>query len=196
LPVGCVSPPAPRTRWKYIFSMLTTGRLIVRSFRESDYKDLHAYLSLPETYRFERGGPISLEKAKEFVRDWAKGANFWAATLKENHKLIGHVSFFPEGPEFLKTWEIGFIFNPAYQNRGYCSEASLAVMKYAFDEMGVHRIVAHCSPENIPSWKVLEKCGMKREGYLRKNFSAHNDETGNPIWLDSYSYGILDEDIQ
>jgi ribosomal-protein-alanine N-acetyltransferase len=175
--------------------MLSTERLIVRPFRENDYQDLHEYLSRPEIYRFERGGPISLKKAREFARDWARGRNFWAAVLKENHKLIGHVSFFSEGPEYLKTWQIGFIFNPVYQNNGYCSEASLAVIKHAFHKLGAHRIIAHCSPENVPSWKVLEKCGMKREGYLRKNFNIRDDENGNPVWLDSYVYGILDEDL-
>ncbi len=176
--------------------MLTTKRMIVRPFLESDYQDLYEYMSREETYRFERGGPISLEKAKELARDWAKGTNFWAATLKDNKKPIGHVSFFPEGPEFLKAWQIGFIFNPVYQNRGYCSEASLAVIKYAFQKMGAHRIVAHCSPENVPSWKVLEKCGMKREGYLRKNFNVRDGEDGKPVWLDSYVYGILEEDFK
>jgi RimJ/RimL family protein N-acetyltransferase len=176
--------------------MLVTARLIIRPFLESDYQDLYEYLSLEETYRFERGGPISLDKAKELAREWSKGKNFWAATLKENQKLIGHVSFFPEGPEVFKTWQIGYIFNPAYQNKGYASEASLAVIKYAFSHLGTHRIGAHCSPENIPSWKILEKCGMKREGLLRKNFLFRNDENGNPIWLDSYEYAILEEDLR
>jgi ribosomal-protein-alanine N-acetyltransferase len=161
--------------------MLTTERLTVRPFLETDYKDLHAYLSRPETYRFEPGLPISLKKAKAAARDWAKGNNFWAAVLKEDNKLIGHVSFFPHGPEFLKTWEIGYIFHPAYQNQGYCTEATLAVINHAFRKMGAHRIVAHCSPENVPSWKVLEKCGLTREGYLRKNFTVRDDENGNPV---------------
>ena len=175
--------------------MLDTEHLIVRPFLESDYQDLYEYLSLEETYRFERGGPIPLDKAKEFTREWSKGKNFWAATLKENKKLIGHVSFFPERPEVFKTWQIGYIFNPAYHNKGYASEASLAVIKYAFSSMGAHRVVAYCSPDNIPSWKVLEKCGMKREGRLRKDFILREDENGKPVWLDSYVYGILAEDL-
>jgi len=175
--------------------MIFTERLNVRPFLENDYQDLYEYLSLEETYRFERGEPISFDKAKEFAREWAKGKNFWAATLKENNKLIGHVSLFPERPEVFKTWQIGYIFNPAYHNKGYATEASLAVIKYVFYNMGAHRVVAYCSPDNIPSWKVLEKCGMKREGLLRKDFILNEDKNGRPIWLDSYVYGILAEDI-
>ncbi len=175
--------------------MLTTERLIIRPFLKSDYRDLYEYLSREEIYRFERGEPISLKKAKEFAREWAKGTNFFAAILKEPQKLIGHVSFFPERPPVFKTWQLGFMFNPDYQNNGYATETSRAIIKYAFSSLGAHRIVAYCSPDNTPSWKVLEKCGMKREGLSRKDFILRDDENGKPLWLDSYIYAILDEDI-
>jgi ribosomal-protein-alanine N-acetyltransferase len=175
--------------------MLETERLIIRPFSRNDYQDLYEYLSLPETYHFEPGKPISLNEAKKLCKERAKGKNFWAAVLKDRQKLIGHVSFFPSGPEFLLAWEVGYIFNPVYQNKGYATEAAQAVIKYAFTELGAHRIVAHCSPDNIPSWKVLEKCGMRRECLEKKNFLLRNDEDSKPIWLDSYGYAILDEEF-
>jgi [ribosomal protein S5]-alanine N-acetyltransferase len=175
--------------------MISTQRLIIRPFLETDYQDLYDYLSRKETYRFERGEPISLEKAKEFAHDWSKGTNFWAATLKASGKLIGQISLFPERPAVFKTWQIGYIFNPDFQNMGYASEATPAVIKYTFAELGAHRIVAYCSPDNIPSWKVMEKCGMKKEGLSRKDFILRDDENGKPVWLDSYIYSILDEDM-
>jgi ribosomal-protein-alanine N-acetyltransferase len=178
--------------------MLTTERLIIRPFQKSDYEDLYEYLSLPETYRFERGKPISLKEAKKFCDEFAGKTEpgFWAATLKDSKKLIGQVSFFTAGPEFLHTWEIGYIFNPAFQNKGYASEAVQAIIKYAFTELGAHRIIGHCSPDNIPSWKVLEKCGLRREGLFTKNFFLRNDASGNPIWLNSYVYAMLEEDFK
>ncbi|MGD9143114.1 MAG: GNAT family N-acetyltransferase [Dehalococcoidia bacterium] len=175
--------------------MLTTERLIIRQFREDDYQDLYEYLSLNETYRFEPGEPVSPDEAKNICKDRAKGTEFWAATLKENEKLIGHVSFIRTEPELLFTWEIGFIFNPAFQNKGYATEASRALIDYAFSQLSAHRVVGFCSTENIPSWKVLEKCGMRREGMLRQNVFFHNDENGNPVWFDSYAYGIIAEDF-
>jgi [ribosomal protein S5]-alanine N-acetyltransferase len=176
--------------------LLNTERLIIRPFLASDYRDLYEYLSLPEIYRFEPGEPVSLEEAREECRQRAKGNFFWAAALKEgNNKLIGHVSFYQVEPKFFLTWEIGYIFNPAYQNRGYATEASRAIIKYAFTELGAHRVVGHCSPENTASWKVLENCGLKREGLQRKNFLIRNDENGKPIWLDSYEYAIVEEDF-
>jgi ribosomal-protein-alanine N-acetyltransferase len=175
--------------------MLSTERLIIRPFQKNDYRDLHDYLSLKEIYQFERGEPISIKKAKQFASEWSKGKNFWAVTLKDDSKkLIGQISFFPTKPDSFKTWEIGFIFNPAYQNKGYATEGTRALINYAFTKLDAHRIIAHCSPENFPSWKVLEKCGMKKEGLAKQDFYLRDDDKGQPIWLDSYAYAILAED--
>ncbi len=174
--------------------MLTTERLIVRPFLESDFKDLHEYLSLKETYRFG-GEPMSLEEVKKLCMEKAGGTDFWAVTLKdESKKLIGHLSFIRSEPEHFLTREIGFIFNPAFQNNGYATEASRALIQYAFTKLGVHRIVGFCSTENIASWRVMEKCGMTREGLRRKNAFFRKDKDGQPVWLDSYEYAILTED--
>jgi ribosomal-protein-alanine N-acetyltransferase len=175
--------------------VLSTERLIVRPFRESDYQDLFEYLSLEEIYRYEPGRPVTLEEAKNIAAERAGGTNFWAATLKDTGKLIGHVSLFQMEPEHLLTWEVGYIFSPVFQNRGYASEATRAVIEYAFTILEAHRVVGRCNPENISSWKVLEKCGMKREGLLRKNVYFHKDKNGRPLWTDSFEYAMLAEDF-
>jgi [ribosomal protein S5]-alanine N-acetyltransferase len=178
--------------------MLQTPRLVMRPFLKSDYRDINEYMSALQTYRFERGEPQTLQETKKFCTEFVgkTGPGFWAAVLKENGKVIGQVSFFPEkAPDFL-TWEIGYIFNPAFQNKGYATEAARAVIRYAFTELGAHRVVAHCSPENTPSWKVLENCGMRREGTEKKNFLIRNDANGNPVWLDSYQYAILEDEFK
>lgn len=177
--------------------MLSTERLIIRPFLESDYQDLYEYLSLPETYRFEPGEPVSLEKAKEIAREFSDGRNFWAVTLPSNDdKLIGHISMIQKEPEWVKTWEIGFIFNPKFQKMGYATEASKAVIDYTFRQLNAHRIVGNCSQENLPSWRVLEKCGMRREGLMKKNIFFHTNADGSPHWFDSYTYAILAEEYQ
>ena len=176
--------------------MLETDRLLIRSFRENDYADLFEYLSIEETYRFEPGNPVSLEEAKKYALERSNSINWWAAILKNENKgkLIGHISLFQTQPERFRTWEIGFIFNPTFQNKGYCTEACHAVINYAFTQLNAHRIVANCSPENRASWRVLEKCGLMREATRRKNVFFRTDDNGEPVWLDSYEYAILAED--
>ena len=175
--------------------MITTKRLVIRPFQEDDYQDLYEYLSIDETYGFEPGKPISLDEAKTICSERTKGTDFWAVTLKVNKKLIGHVSFIQTEPKCFLTWEIGFIFNPAYQNKGYATEASQAIISNAFKELKAHRIIGNCSPENIPSWRVLEKVGMRKEGLMKKNIFFHTNADGSPHWFDSYTYAILAEEF-
>ena len=175
--------------------MLTTDRLIIRPFLESDDVDLYEYLSREETYRYEPGKPATREEAREMVAARAGGTDFWAVTLKEKpQKLIGHVSFIQQEPKHFRTWEIGFIFNPAFQNNGYATEASRAIIEHAFKELNAHRIIGYSAVENTASWRVLEKCGLRREGLQRKNAFFHEDKNGKPIWFDSYQYALLAED--
>ena len=176
--------------------MLETDRLVIRPFRKNDYEDLYEYLSLEETYRFEPGDPISLQEAKSITDERSDSINWWAVTIKDDDtgKLIGHISLFQTEPDIFQTWELGYIFNPAYHNHGYATEAARSVIGYVFNEMHAHRIVAYCNPENIPSCRVLEKCGMTREGLRRKNAFFRTDDTGNLLWFDSCEYAILIED--
>ena len=67
-------------------------------------------------------------------------------------------------------------------------------MEYGFNYLGIHKIIAHCDPQNIPSWKLLERIKMKREVKQRKNIYFKKDKNKNPIWLDTYEYGILETD--
>lgn len=48
-----------------------------------------------------------------------------------------------------------------------------------------------CAPQNEPSWKVMERVGLKREAHFRQNVSFRADEKGNPIYWDTYVYAAL-----
>jgi len=161
---------------------------------ENDYNDLFEYLSDKETYIFEPGEPITIETAKNLCNKRSKNNNFLAVQLK--NKVIGHIYFDQIRPQKLLTWEVGFIFNKKYQGKGYATESLMAIIEYEFKNKNIHKIIAHCSPKNVSSWKLLERVGMRREGKLRKNIYFNKDKKGNPIWLDTYEYGLLKNDIK
>jgi [ribosomal protein S5]-alanine N-acetyltransferase len=175
--------------------LIETNRLSIRQFVLSDYNDLYEYLSDSVTYIFEPGKPITLDEAKELVSQRSKGNIFWAVILKQDSKLIGHLYFEQLKPKERLTWELGYIFNPRYHRKGYASEASAALVDYAFTHYHAHRIMARCNPENVASWKLLEKIGFAREGYFRKYGFVHKDGSGKPIWNDVYEYSKLEKDI-
>ena len=170
-----------------------TERLLVRNFTGDDYEDLYEYLSDSETYRFEPGEPISIETAIKLCNERSKSNAFLAVQL--DNKVIGHVYFDQTDPKELMTWEAGYIFNRKYHGKGYATESLKSIIDYGFKHFNIHRIVAHCSPDNAPSWKLLERVKMKREGLLRKNIFFRKNSSGEPMWLDTYEYGLLESDL-
>lgn len=172
--------------------MIETLRLRIRKFQESDARALYAYLSMPETYRFEPGEPISFETAQAIAKDRANGDGFFAVVLKSDNTMIGHLYFDAIAPLEFMTWELGYIFNPRYHNAGFCTEAAQAIVGYGFRSMHAHKVTAHCDPLNYASWKVLEKIGMRREGHFMKKAFFRKDDGGNPLWHDCYAYGLVE----
>jgi [ribosomal protein S5]-alanine N-acetyltransferase len=173
-------------------SLIETKRLFIRKFLPSDAVDLFEYLSLPETYRFEPGEPITLDEARELVTERNEGSSFLAIVLKQNNKLIGHLFFEQKEPSECRTWELGYIMNPSYQRLGYGSEAAAALVDYAFAYYHPHRIMARCNQDNPASWKLLEKIGFTREGDFKQFTFFHRDEKGQPIWVDAFEYAKLE----
>jgi [ribosomal protein S5]-alanine N-acetyltransferase len=83
---------------------------------------------------------------------------------------------------------IGYEIAPGYWGEGYASEAARVVVAFGFGELRLHRIWARCVAENVASYRVLEKTGMRREGRLRE------EEWMKGRWWDTLVYGILDHE--
>ena len=106
-------------------------------------------------------------------------------------RVIGNIWLGQEGED---TYDVGWVFNRAYQGKGYAAEAARAVLDDAFRRRGAHRVIAQVDPLNTPSWRLCERLGMRREGHLKKNVFFKRDGDGNPIWKDTYLYAILAEE--
>ncbi len=169
---------------------IRTRRLILRQFREADYDDLFEFLSQLEDDEFEGYPGISYENGREHLNYRVGSEEFYAIELMESGKVIGNIYC---GNRSFEAREVGYIVNKDYQRKGYAYEALSAVIARAFGE-GVHRVYAQCDPENVSSWKLLEKAGLKREAYFRQNFYSRRDENGNPIWKDTLVYALVERD--
>ena len=170
---------------------IATERLIIRRFRENDWKDLHECFSDERVLEFEPYKPFSEDACKEEAIRRTTDSSFWAVCLKGTNKLIGNVYF---AEQDFNTWEIGYVFNSNYQGSGYATESCMTIMNYAFKGLNARRIVAMCDPKNPPSWKLLERLKMRREGHLKQNIYFFMDENNKPIWKDTYEYGILENE--
>ncbi len=169
---------------------IKTERLFLRAFKESDYDDLFEYLSQLENDEFEGYSGITYENGKEHLKYRIDSKEFYAIELSETGKVIGNIYC---GKRDFDTREAGYILNKSYQHSGYASEALTAVIENAFEE-GANRVHAECDPRNTPSWKLLEKVGLKREAHFKQNILFLKDESGKPIWKDTYVYAITEGD--
>ena len=83
---------------------------------------------------------------------------------------------------------LGYLLDPTVHGRGLATEIVAAMLDLAFD-LGLHRVTAGCFADNIGSWRVMEKFGMRREQHgVQDSWHA---EMG---WLDGYTYAILAEE--
>ena len=174
--------------------MIETKRLRIRYLEDYDYLDMYEYMSKADVLKYEQMSPFTLESLKQFTCDISKSKRFYAIILKKTNKLIGHLFFGQSHPKEFNEYTLGYIVNPNYQNEGYCTEAAGAIMNYGFNTLNIHRIAAFCNPENVPSWKVMEKLNMRKEGLHKKRVCFKYEKDGTPIYWDELVHAILAEE--
>lgn len=174
------------------FDSIETKRLILREFKEDDFKSIHVYSSDPEVTMYLPFGPNSksdtqhfLEKVNEYQFQNPRYDYEIAVILKANNTLIGGCGIHVTNPSN-KEGSIGYCYDKQYWGNGYASEAAKTIIDFGFEKLNLHRIYATCSPNNIGSAMVMENVGMKKEGHLRE----HKLQKGK--WRDSFIYSILD----
>ncbi|MBM6399657.1 GNAT N-acetyltransferase [Phycicoccus sp. MQZ13P-5] len=88
----------------------------------------------------------------------------------------------PVGAEALLGWNI----SPGHWRRGIGTAICAELLAIAFGELRVRRVEAGCFADNVGSWKVMEKCGMRREQHgIEDSWHA---ELG---WVDGFTYAML-----
>jgi RimJ/RimL family protein N-acetyltransferase len=164
--------------------VVETTRLILRAFRESDLDAWSAAMADPQVVRFLGGQPYTREetwrRAALSTGLWSMlGYGYWAVEAKEDGRIVGQIGFadFKRdiSPNIEGRPEIGWIFAPEAQGRGYASEAALAALAWADEALGRREIVAIISHANAASIRIAEKGGFgEREEAVYK---------GEPILL-------------
>jgi ribosomal-protein-alanine N-acetyltransferase len=86
---------------------------------------------------------------------------------------------------------LGYYLLPEYWGKGYATEIAKVLIKLLFEEYKAHRVVTTCDPNNINSYKVMERCGMKYEGHLKNDKLKENG-----TWRDSSHYSISESEAE
>lgn len=120
-----------------------------------------------------------LEKTYENLKDAQ-----WFFVQKKDGRKIGYVAHFLAAGQT----ELGYFIVPKERNKGYVSEAIQIIVDYLFLSRDIVRIQAKADPENVASWKALEKAGFLREGILRKTYYCRGK------WRNDCLYSIIREE--
>lgn len=109
--------------------------------------------------------------------------------IDKPEKIIGSVSLsnIITGP--FRSCFIGYRIDKNENGKGIASEAITSVVKFAFEELNLHRIEANIMPRNKPSIRAAEKCGFVYEGSSQKYLQI------NGVWEDHLHYVILNDQV-
>lgn len=101
--------------------------------------------------------------------------------LKSSGEIAGWCGIGPLEFDEAET-EIYFLISHRYWGQGLATEATRALLEYAFAKLGLQRIVAVIDPANHASTRVVEKLGMRPEGPVRGLASIHNHYEGHILY--------------
>lgn len=147
--------------------MLETERLLMRKFMPGDTDKLIELRSADEVIKYLGGRRLQnpeaiIKRMQVYLDSYEKfGFGVCAMIWKETGEMIGWSGLMPlDGTSEI---EVGYGMIQEFWGRGIGYECAAAWLDYGFNTAGLERIVAVAAPENTGSWRIMEKCGMKRE---------------------------------
>lgn len=153
-------------------TVVSTERLRLFRLALEDAPLMLAIWNDPEFIRhvFDRG-IRSVEQAEEALQAGALrlyedfGFGPYGMALRSSGESIGICGLFRR--EGLDDTDIGYAVLPGYRGQGYAREAAAAVIDYARDKLGLHRLTAIVSPNNVASINLTEHLGLRYEKTIR-----------------------------
>jgi RimJ/RimL family protein N-acetyltransferase len=172
-----------------------TARLLLRPLSAADTDDLLRYRARPDVCRYVPFAPMTPEViGARLQKDWAQhglDTEGQALTLGIEHaetgRVIGDVVLFFRSAEH-RGGEAGWVLDPDQSGHGYATEAVHALLHLAFDDLGLHRVVARIDARNDASMRLAERLHMRREAHLVAN------EWFKGEWSDEVDYALLEDE--
>ena len=153
---------------------IKTERLLLVPFSDDYLDEVARIFADPVVVRYiSRGQPLSRDLIrKEWSdrnrRNWDEhGYGLWDMIDRRSGRWVGFsgLSLLEDWPGQTK-WEVGWSVDPAFWGQGFATEAGKAGIQFGFEEAKLERIISVTIPENAPSRRVMEKCGLTCQGLL------------------------------
>ncbi len=179
--------------------LISTPRLILRLLSSPDAAGAIAYFKENKEHlgQFSPLWPLDFfteaywkkqidKNIQEFQCD--QSARFFLFEKDRGNRIIGNVSFNGILRSAAQFCYLGYGIAQDKQGQGYMSEAVAAALRYVFEEMNIHRVMANYVPTNERSGKLLKRLGFVVEGYARDYLNL------NGKWQDHILTSIVNPD--
>jgi len=174
-----------------------TERLRLRPFTRGDVDAVYAYRRREDVARYLFDVPLSREECAMAVQqrigqvalETTDDKIILAVDEQATGLLVGEVSLIWRSVE-ARQCELGWIFDPAHQGKGFATEAARALLAMAFGPGDMHRVMARCDARNLASSRLMERLGMRREAHFREHSIVKGE------WDEEFIYAILRREWQ
>ena len=174
---------------------LTTERLVLRPVEADDLDAIWSYRSLPEVALWLGGSTDRDDFRRRFLEPSETRTQL--AVLLDG-ELVGDLML-----DVRDAWSqrevadqaratvgvLGWTMHPDAGGRGLATEAVRELLRHAIEDRGLRRVIAECFADNEPSWRLMERVGMRREAHHVRD-SLHRTLG----WQDEYVYALLAEE--
>ena len=174
--------------------MIETKRLLLRPF---DCNDLDIVIKIYSDEEIMKYVPFPVMDQEMAQHQLDKNVAGWEVSPQINYEMavvckgtnekIGRAEITRNYPE--ESAMIGWMLIKNAWGKGFASEIADALIGYCFNELQVHRVYALCHPDNIASWKVMEKCGMRKEAHFIQK--CRYTKADGIRWEDELEYAVI-----
>ncbi len=163
---------------------IETERLILRKFKYSDDDAMLRNWVADEKIQSLYSEPIYSTKAEvkqlldRYISSYEKDDYYrWAVIDKITNQCIGQIAYFLVDSKN-NFAEIEYCIGSEFQCKGFATEATRAVVEFGFESINLHKVQICTKTINVPSKRVIEKCGFTYEGTLRDYFYMNGQYVG------------------
>jgi [ribosomal protein S5]-alanine N-acetyltransferase len=175
-------------------TLFHTSRLKIRNLRESDLEAFYQYRSNPEITKYQGFDVFTRKQAKDFIDDqknkflirpgeWVQ----YGIEHIENGQLVGDCAIFLQERDS-RIAETGITISNLFQKQGFAKETMQGLVKFLFNEKGIHRIVETVDAENTASIQMLKSVGFRQEALFVENIFLKGR------WSSEYQFALLQKE--
>lgn len=129
-------------------------------------------------------------RLRHYGEEWHEGTSYSFLLFRNSDDaLLGGITLSNVRRGVAQTGTIGYWVGASYARQGVMTQGVELMLRFAFHDLGLHRVEAACLPVNTASRGLLTKCGFRQEGYAPQYLKI------NGIWEDHVLFAMLSWEV-